>query len=275
LVRRDAEMALEGLHTKGLFLEGLQKKISEHRRDDRAQLTSARQDAWKLWDERLARLEEWMASAGALNRSSKGVLAWRDTALWFDRAQDIAQRFTAVFEARIARMEAKLDGLTEGLRRWSERLAKKEGELREFLDRQTDKGAEILMSSARKRPHLDFVYLEREEEGRLAVELKGLSAGIRRGLERLARPETWIEQKANSNPAHFEIRRNQIIAAWRPLQPRLDAISEGALVQGLTFEEGRRRLRRLYEIVQRMRVIPDAPPHRRPFLHRLFNLQDE
>jgi len=268
-------MALEGFHTKGLFLEGLRKKIREHRQDDRAQLAAARQDAWKLWDERLARLEEWMASAEALRHTSGGLFTWKETTLWFERAQDIAQRFAPAFEGRIARMEKKLAALGEGLRRWAERLARKEGELREFLNRQADKGAEILMSSARKRPHLDFVYLEREEEGRLAIELRSLSAAIRRALERLARSETSINQKTSFNPAHFEIRRNQLVAAWRPLQPRLDAISEGALVQGLAFEEGRKRLRGIYEIVQRIRVIPDAPAPRRPFLYRLFNIQDD
>jgi len=275
LTRRDVEMALEGIRTKGLFLDGLRKKISEHRRDDRAQLEMARQDAWKLWDERLARLEEWMASAEALRQTSSGFLAWKNTVLWFDRAQDISQRFAPALEGRIARMETKLAILGEGLRRWSERLVQKEEELRVFLDRQADKGAEILMSSARKRPHLDFVYLEREEEGRLAIELRSLSAGIRRALERLARSETWLEQKAHFNPAHFEIHRNQIIAAWRSLQPRLDAISEGTLVQGLAFEEGRKRLRGIYEVVQRMRVIAEAPSSRRPFLYRLFNIQDD
>jgi hypothetical protein len=46
------------------------------------------------------------------------------------------------------------------------------------------------------------------------------------------------------------------------------------LRHALDFEEGRRRLRWIYEQVQRMRVVQDSPAVRRPLLERFFRPEE-
>ena len=114
-----------------------------------------------------------------------------------------------------------------------------------------------------------------EEEGRIAIELKTLRAAINQSLERLGRADRWVAERATANPAHFEVRKNQLLETWHPLHERFAGVREAVLRQALDFEEGRRRLRWIYEQVQRMRVVEDrvAAP-RRPFLERFFRPQE-
>lgn len=268
-------MVLDGCYAKSRLLEGLREQISRHRREDLEQLTVDRQEAWARWDERLARLGDWTGAAEVLKQTSQTLLAWRDSARWFDRAQIVGRRYSARLELKTARLETQLLETISRLKRWQDRLLAKEIELREFIERQAVKTAEIVVSSARKRPHLDFVFNEREEEGRLAIGLRDIRREASRALARLSAGERWAGKKADANPAYFEIPKRQILEAWSQVQERLAGISEASVNQGLAFEEGRQRLRWVYETVQRMRALPDAPAAPRPFLHRLFNFQDE
>src|SRR5579864_9405809 len=154
---------LEGLAVKGRFLEDLRQRVRRHRQDDFAQLAEARREVWGSWEERLKRLEQWMTNAAALGRSSADLRAWRDTALGFDRAQALSQKYGSVLESKAASLEKKLLKLAERMQHWADRLVLKEGDLRGFVERQAVKTAEILVSKARKQPYLDFVYVEREE----------------------------------------------------------------------------------------------------------------
>jgi hypothetical protein len=274
-MRSDTTMALNGFYTKSRFLSDLLEKIHEHRRDDLNQLAASRQETGVRWDERLGRLAQWTASAETLHPASLRLVAWRETAQWFNRAETVSRRFVTLFPRKLERLETRLSRVGDRVRHWSARLSLKEIELREFIDRQLDPSG-IPVPASRKEAYLDFAFLEREEEGQISSELKNLSAGVRRALGRLGRPEAWLEQKALIHPAYFEIRKNQILEAWRPLQNRVDAVSEEALHLGLAFEEGRKCLRGIYEMIQRLRAIPDAPvSDRRPFFLRLFNIQDD
>jgi len=275
LIRRDVELMLEGLRVKGRFLDELCQKIRRHREEDFAPLREARREAWASWDERLKRVEEWMGSTADLHRSATMLRAWRDSALGFDRAYALSRKYTASLEQKAAKFENKLHALGERLRDWTSRLGTKEAELREFVERQAVKDTEILVSKARKRPYLDFVFNEREEEGRISLELKKLRTTANRVLERIASAEKWAAQKAESNPDQFEAKKTYLVESWRPFHGRFTALREAALNQALEFEEGRRRLRWIYEQVQRMRVVEESVPQRRPLLQRLFDSKAE
>jgi hypothetical protein len=275
LARRDIELVLGGFETKSRVLKGLCEKIREHRRDDFSQLTIAHEEAAKRWDERLVRLREWIASSENLSQTSNGLTAWRETAQWFDRAQVISRQFEEALERKIGSMGMRLIALRDRSSSWLDRLSVKEIELAEMINRQGDSTPGLFVSSGRKRTSLDFVFLEREEEGRISLEFRKMSADIRQALHRLSRPETWVLHKVTPYPAYVEIRKNQVFDQWRPLQRKLDALSEEALHLGLSFEEGRKRLRGIYEIVQKMKVVEPEFPASRPLLHRLFNLRNE
>jgi len=275
LVRQDIGMMLEGLRLKGSYLQGLRAKIEQHRRDDVDQLAMAQQDVWSRWDERLSRLEEWNASATILRQSSNGLRTWRDNAVWFDDAQAFGQRFAAVLLRKIERLEKKSVDAADRMTQWTARLILKETELREYASRPSEKAAETMMPSARKRLYLDFLFSEREEEGRLALETKSIGAQTSRSLQRLSRVEAQVAKKADENPAHFEIRKNQVFEVWRPLKQRLMQISQRTVNLGLPFEEGRQRLRSIYETVQKVKVIETPPSRRKPLLYRLFNISDD
>jgi hypothetical protein len=275
LIRRDAQLMLEGLEGKGRLLEELRERIKEHRRDDISQLTNARRETQLQWDERLKRLEGWIASGAEVGQNSGRLHAWKNSALWFDHARKIGERYGLALEPKAARLEKQLLELAEKVRLWSDRLLLKEADVRGFVERETVKGMEVLISSARKRPYLDFVYAEREEEARLAGEFKRLRGAANHALERFTRADKWASQKVLANPAYFEIRKNQILDLWSPIQRRIQQIREGTLNQALAFEEGRRRLRWFYDAVQRMRVVHETAPRRKPLLERLFKPQED
>jgi hypothetical protein len=274
LIRRDVEMMLEGLKVKGLLLDDLRQKVRKHREEDAAQLTEARLATWGSWEERLKRLEEWMASAAALGRSSANLRAWRDSAIGFDRAAERGQKFAVTLERKAAKYETKTMRFIERLQPWSDRLRLKEADLREFAERQAVKTEEIQVSKSRKQPYLEFLFSEREEEGRIALELKIIRTTTNRVLKRLARADKWVMDRAEANPAHFEARKIQLLEMWSPFHARYRELREAILRHALDFEEGRRRLRWIYEQVQRMRVIQESVPVRRPFLERFFRVEE-
>jgi hypothetical protein len=275
MIRRDIELMLEGLELKGRFLGELRPKIRRHREEDFAQLRDARRKTWDSWDERLKRVEEWMASAADLHRSATMLVAWRDSALGFDRAYALSQKYAATLEQKARKVEENLMLFGERMRDWASRLRAKEAELREFVERQAVKSTEILVSKARKRPYLDFVFNEREEEGRISLELKKLRNTANRVLARIARAEKWAAEKSEVNPAEFEARKMSLVESWRPFHGRFTALREAALHLALEFEEGRRRLRWIYEQVQMMHVVQESVPPPRPLLQRLFNAKEE
>ncbi len=278
LVRRDVELLLEGLQLKGHLLNGLRDRISQHRSEDMAQFEESRREAQTQWEERLKRLEEWIGTQAGFRQSTEKLKTWSTAAQWFDNAQTIAVRYrTSTLEPKMEKLENRLVDLTEGLIRWSERLLEKETELHTFMDRETNKGVEIFVSSARKRPYLDFVYAEREEEGRLSREIKLLRLGTQNILARFARADRWASDKVRSNPAQFEVRKTQLLNMWRSFQTRSQALQNEMPIRETAFDEGRRRLRWIYESIQRMRVLDDVvvPPKRKPLLYRLFNINDD
>ena len=126
-------------------------------------------------------------------------------------------------------------------------------------------------------PYLDFVYAEREEEGRLSREIKLLRLGTQNILARFARADRWASDKVRSNPAQFEVRKTQLLNMWRSFQTRSQALQNEMPIRETAFDEGRRRLRWIYESIQRMRVLDDVvvPPKRKPLLYRLFNINDD
>ncbi len=274
LVRRDVEIMLEGLKVKGLLLEDLRQKVRKHRQEDTTQLTEARREIWASWEERLKRPEEWMASAAGLAREAATLRAWRDSALGFDRAVHLSQKFAASLEQKAVKLEEKTMALAGQLLLWSDRLRLKESDLREFAERQAVKTTEIQVSKARKQPYLDFLFVERELEGRLALEFKAIRTSANRMLERLARADKWANDRAQANPAHFEARKVRLLESWRSYHARFGELREAVLRHALDFEEGRRRLRWIYEQVQRMRVVQDIPSARRPLLERFFRPEE-
>ena len=185
LVRRDITMLLGGFAAKKQLLESLREKIEEHRRDDRQQLVTAREESWQRWDERLGRLAEWKSSLAPLHQSSKRLAAWRDSTLWFDRVQTVGQRLADGLGSAADRLEKKIDVLSEKMNAWSSRLMAKEMELRDYVGQRT--GTDLMISSARRAPYLDFLFHEREEEGLLARELKSIGGAAGRALKRLSR----------------------------------------------------------------------------------------
>ena len=255
-------------------MEDLRQKVLQHRQEDAHQLQTARRESWSSWDERLKRLEEWMGSAAQLRNAAANVAAWKKSALGFDRARGLGQKYAETLERKAARMGKTLSGLTERLQKWSDRLRAMEVDLREFISRHADKETEVLVSKARKRPYLDFVFAEREEEGRVALEFKSLRASANRALDRIARADQWAADRAAADPARFEERKNALLETWQPFQKRFTEMREAVLHQALDFEEGRKRLRWIYDQVQRMRVVQDMTPVRRPLLERLFRPEE-
>jgi hypothetical protein len=275
LMRRDVELVLSGFESKTRVLGGLRAKIQEHRRDDFAQLMRAHDEEGQRWDERLVRLGEWINTSENLLQSSKVLVEWNETAAWFDRAQQISTQFGDALERKIEAIEKGTALLGDRVRQWLNRLAAQEIAFAELKNRQGNPVDGLMVPAGRKSASLDFVYLEREEEGRLSLEFKRIREDIRLALHRLSRPETWVRQKETAFPAYVEIRKNQVFDLWRPQQKKLDTLSEDTLHLALTFEEGRKRLRGIYETIQKMKVLEPSPTTSKPLLHRLFNLKDD
>lgn len=275
LIRRDVELMLEGLEVKGHLLRDLREKVQTHRQEDVAQLNEARRQTWAIWEERLKRIEEWMTSSSTLERSAGNLRAWRESVLGLGRAQSLARKYAASLLAKAGKIENRLAERARRTQEWASLLRAKEAELREFVERQAARDTEVLVSKARKQPYLDFVYLKREEEGRLSIELKSIRATLNRALDRIGRAEKWIARMAEANPAQFEMRKNDLLATWRPYHKRFSDLREAALHQAMEFEEGRMRLRWIYEQVQRMRVVESSASTRRPLLERLFGSREE
>jgi len=267
---------LEGLKPKGLLLDDLRRRVRKHRQEDIAQLKEARREIWASWDERLKRLEQWMASGARLGNSTANLVAWRKSALGFDRARDLGQKYARAMEHKAAKIGKKLSNLSDRMKQWADRLRAMEVDLREFNQRHADSAKEVMVSRARKRPYLDFVFIEREVEGRLALDFKSLRATANRALERIARADQWVADRAAANPQHFEARKNSLLETWRPYHKRFTELREAVLHQALDFEEGRKRLRWIYDQVQRMRVVQESAPsvRRRPLLERLFRPEE-
>lgn len=274
LLRRDIDIMLEGLRSKGQLLDELRARTLTHRQEDLAQLTEARRELWASWDERLKRIEEWMRASAILKQTSSQFKVWSQSARGFERLQDFADRYKTSLQARARGMQAELAAATEAVQSWEQRLCAQEAEIRGFLDRQAAKTQEIMVSRARKQPFLDFVYLERESEARLAAQMKTVRLSVNRTLERIARAQKWASDRASQNPREFAARQDAFQAQIMPLQRQFALLREKALELALTFEGGRQRLRWIYEQVQRMRVVAEAPAPKTPLLHRLFGSRD-
>jgi hypothetical protein len=270
LIRRDVEIMLEGLKLKGLLLGDLRQRVRQHRQEDIAQLKEARRESWVRWEERIKRLEKWMVKGATLKNATANLVAWRQSALGFDRARELGQKYAQALAHKAFKIEKKLSELSERMKQWSVRLRAMEVDLREFAERHADKAAEVLVSKARKQPYLDFVFAERDEEGRMTLDFKSIRATANRALERIARADQWVADRAAANPEHFEARKSSLLETWRPFHKRISELREAILHQAVDFEEGRKRLRWIYDQVQRMRVVQDAIPARRPLLERLF-----
>src|SRR5262249_31129940 len=148
----------------------------------------------------------------------------------------LGRKYAETLERKAVVVERGLLDLGERLRKWNDRLLVKESDLLGFVDRHAVRTAEVLVSKARKQPYLDFVFLEREEEGRLSVAFKSVRTTVNRVLERIARAEKWVLERAEANPEHFEVRKTQLLSAWRPYGKRFAALRESVLQQALEFE---------------------------------------
>jgi hypothetical protein len=270
LISRDVELMLEGLKSKTAYLTDLREQTLRHRLEDLTQLTEARKLLWASWDERLKRIEEWMRDIAELKRESASLHAWRQSVQGFERLQEFTDRYAQSLERKAKRFGEDL--LTLGVDRgsWDNRLRAQESELRGFIDRQAAKETEIMVSKARKQPYLDFIYHEREEEGRLALRLKSMRTSINHTLERITRAQAWVTEQARANPDVFEPRKDAFLQRVHPFQKQFSDIRERTLELALSFEGGRQRLRWIYEQVQRMRVVQEMPTVRTPLIERLF-----
>jgi hypothetical protein len=275
LARRDVEIMMEGLEVKGHFLEGLRLKIHQHQKDDVAQLKEARQESGAQWAERLKRLEAWMGVSAELSQVAKRIRAWQNRFVWFDHAKAVLARYSAGLERKASALEKTLPSLAQWTKEWSDHLILKESELSGVLVHGATTIEESMITASKKRAFLEDVYKAREKEGELARHFKILRGQANFALERLARVESWISQKAESHPAYFEMQKNQVWETWRPYHTRFTQLREITLHQALLFEEGRTRLRALYDTLQRMRVVQDEPPVRRPLLERLFHARED
>ena len=275
LIRQDAHIMLAGLGIKELLLKDLRQKVRKHRMDDIDQLKDARRQSWTSWEERMKRLETWMAEAALLQNATANVVAWKKTTLGFDKARELAHKYAVILDRKAGQIETKLYQVSERLRQWGDRLRGMEQDLRAFVQRHADKTTEVLVSKARKQPYLNFVYAERDLEGKLAAEFKNIRSTVNQALERLARADQWVADRAAASPTHFEERKTSLLSTWRPFRKRYGDLRDMVLEQALDFEESRKRLRWIYDQVQRMRVVQEVAPARKPLLERLFQPRDE
>jgi len=267
-------MLLQGLRLKNHLLESLRAKVVQHRRDDLSQLSAARDDTWLRWEEQFSRLDEWKASTGRLTPEVTRLVSWRDTLNGFERAQVMSRRHGVRVRRKLERLEKTTADLLDRMQLWSDRVVLKEMELREFMERRVDHSPEILVPTKFKKSFLQFLFEEREVEGRFASEMKSLSSPPSRTLARLGRAKEKLSIMADRHPAILETRKNQIIDTWRPLQQSFEKLEQQYMNLASLFEQTRLRLRDIYEHVQHMRIV-ELPQTRRPLLHRLFNLHDD
>ena len=275
LIRKDVDLLMDALRVKSRILEGLNKRVSDHRQEDATQFKSFQEESWSRWEERLKRLQNWQVQTAELGRISGRAEEIRKVLIFFDRAKQLSDRYASRLEVQADRLQKKLSILTTAVGAWTDRLALEEKELQDFVERQAKKGTEVLVSSARKRPHQEFVFTEREKEAELARIFKAIRVSSHHVLERSARLEKWANERALVQPAYFEIPRKQLVDVWQSIARRFCKIRDTTLEQALIFEEGRQRLRRLYDIVQKMRVVQETRPQpekkKKPLLQRLFH----
>jgi hypothetical protein len=271
---RDREMALDEARSKGRALSELCRTMDRHRTEDLEQLSSARQQLWARWDERLKRLAEWSATAKALHQSSLEIKSLRAATVWFGRAPQIAERYVQQLENKSFRFEKELMELRERLGQWMDRLSLKEAEVKRFVENEAVKTTEILVSATRKRIHMDFVYNEKDEEARIARRFRLLRQRVYLIVRRLSRGEKWLPPIVETHAAVFEVRKKELLESWRPAEERYRQLEEAVLKWAGVFEEGRQRLRWIYETARQMRVV-ETTLRRRPLLERLFNLKPD
>lgn len=270
LLRRDAAIQLDGLSDKKQYLEALRGQFTQHRVEDIAQIKEARTPVWASWEERLRRLEEWLKEAAEIKRSSATLRSWKESAIGFERLKDITDNFSASLERRAKALEETISATMHRIQAWDGRLRAQEADLRSFLDRQAAKTTEIMVSKARKQPYLDFAFREREEEGQLSQRMKSIRSTANRMLDRLTKANAWVFAKAEQSPGYFESNKDEFMTGLAFQRTQFSELREKALTLALYFEEGRQRLRWIYEQIQRLRVVPDSPPVNKPLIERLF-----
>ncbi len=274
-VRTEVESHLDHTAEKRVYLDDLMKQVLRHRHEDVSQLAESHEAAASRWQERLKRLETWVDGAVSMRQRFDRVQGWQRSVRWFERMNRLAERAALRLERRARRYEERHTKISEELSLWNARLGMKEVELREFVDRQTHSAYEIFVSSARKKPFLDFVVEERDHESQLGKTLRSLREGVMLTLKRLETAITWAKDRAGYQPAKFELHRKQIELLSEPLRGRYETIRIHVMNDALLFEEGRKRLRDVYEMVQKMRVIESPQKPARTFFDRLLNYEKE
>ena len=263
IARRDLEIAVESLSSKARRLEELRRLFSRHRAEDMTQLSSARQDAWSRWDERLKRLREWTAQGEHMAEASRRLSEWRASARWFERAQAMARRYAERLDPKAGALEKRQKQLAEKLQDWSARLSAKEWSLNDLCPPVADPSAEAgrPLTLSQKRAYLDGLYAERDYEGTLILEMRAFRSAVQRLSRPFARIEAWAGQIAEQDPTHFEIPRSHVWAESRFLRGRLTAMEESQLQLEAAFEENRQKLRSIYAKAQRLPAVEEpAPP---------------
>jgi len=274
-VRKELEQAKDHVAEKRLYLDDLMNQILRHRQEDMTHLSIARQASDTQWQERLARLETWNTATQSLATRFERVEGWHKSAQWFERAMELAETLKQRLLQRASRYEIRHAALQESLESWLGRLTMKEIELHQFKQHEAALSGDIFVSSARKQPFVDFALAERQEESRLNRDLRLLREAANLYLNRLEEASSWAQQRADYHPVSFEHCKNQIQDTTRDTRERYAALRNRIMNSALLFEEGRKRLRWIYDTVQLMRVVPTLNKAKRSFWDRLLNYESE
>lgn len=274
-LRKDLEQALDHVAEKRIYLDDLMNQILRHRREDITHLSIARKDSESRWQEQLKRLEDWSNASSNIALRFERVLGWHTSTQWFERAVDLADSMRLRLFQRAERYDLRHVQLQESIESWLGRLALKEIELKQFKQHEAALGNDIFVSSSRKEPFMRFAIDERNEETRLGRDLRNLRDAANLVLHRLEEASSWAEKRADYHPVSFEEYKNRIQESTLPTRERYAALRNRIMNSALLFEEGRKKLRWIYEIVQQMRVVPSFTQPKRSLWDRLVNYEKE
>lgn len=269
------ELARGHVAEKSLYLDELMEQILRHRREDLDQLADNQRDLEHRWLERLKRLETWQEHARAAESQAGRLQGWWSGAAWFEEAASRVTALRRAIESRIERWDRSAGELEGAVSSWAGSLAMIEHELRELQQRESLGGADFYISAARKKPFMDAVNRERDQEARLARSIRTVREAVSAAAKRLGRVDALTDRRTADHPSAFEFHRQSIRNDLHPLLPRLEALRERIMQTAIAFEDGRRRLRWAYDTVSKLRVLPDFEPPRRTFLQKLLNYEKE
>src|ERR1051326_5264771 len=104
LIRKDVDLLMDALRVKSRILEGLNKRVSDHRQEDATQFKSFQEESWSRWEERLKRLQNWQVQTAELGRISGRAEEIRKVLIFFDRAKQLSDRYASRLEVQADRL---------------------------------------------------------------------------------------------------------------------------------------------------------------------------